>query len=154
MDRHQSAFAVVDAQPSGRGKVVQDVPKIRRRFHRRAMMMRVSSAYWSTIGGSPSTTGCLSRGSRRTIRCRTSAARRKRWGDIGSPWRRPHLTGNHAPGTPLSSMVEREERRIASIHAHHLSGKPRTSITQLTESNALAKFFIFFYTCLVKLTKH
>ena len=70
--------------------------------------------------------------------CRSRAAARG-----GSPCRRPHLTWNPRPGTPLSKTAKREEWKRVSIQSHQRGGNPRTAmilrrLSQLMESKALA----------------
>lgn len=109
-----------------------------------AITIIVSSAYCSTAQGSAGVSGCFTWPSRLMRVCRTSATSKKRYGDSGSPCRRPLPQLHHGPGQPLSSTEVNDVWSSWSIQSCQRSLKPRTRRTQRrasqwTESNALAK---------------
>jgi hypothetical protein len=110
-------------------------------------MIRVSSAYCKTGQGMSSSRGCARRPSRHaaTINCwRTSATVINRYGDRGSPWRRPCLQLIQLPGTPLTRTAVLPVCKSFLIQEQNFGGKPLCSIilrseSQFTESKAFLK---------------
>ncbi|KAG2567417.1 hypothetical protein PVAP13_7NG355348 [Panicum virgatum] len=105
--------------------------------------IKVSSAYCKT-GQGASIRGWWMEGQSLIMRWSTSATRMKRYGDRASPCRRPRIQAIQGPGQPLTRTAERNVARIWDIQLIHRGGKPldcrmRSRLSQLTESNALAK---------------
>jgi hypothetical protein len=70
--------------------------------------------------------------------------RRYKYGDRGSPCRKPLLQVIHLPGIPLRSTADIEVEKMMSIQSHQITGKPLASITRLRlpqsiESKAFVK---------------
>lgn len=106
--------------------------------------IRVSSAYYSTAHGKPSSVGCLMSAQFLINPCKVSATRRNRYGDMGSPCLRPRLQVIHGLGQPFTSTTDLEEVSIEDIQLIHRSQKPLdcmtlNSLSQFTVSNAFAK---------------
>lgn len=122
--------------------------------------MRVSSAYCKTSHGRPSSVGCWTPLQFLIKHYRVSATSRNRYGDIGSPCRKPLMHVIHGPGHPLTRTADFVEVRMVFIQLIHRSLKPRACKTlnkpsQFTVSKAFAKsnlsttagFFLLWHTC-------
>jgi hypothetical protein len=73
----------------------------------------------------------------------SSAARTKRRGDRGSPWRTPLLHLKNFPGTPFNRIADDPEERTALTQFSHLSVKPMCCMTwMIDECSTVSKAFL------------